>query len=845
MIVRTSLRLVMNIIAWNCRGALKPNFQDHVRDLVRIHDPAMFVVMETRLGGIRAKEITDRLPFDGAIHTNTIGLAGGLWLLWNTDKVDVSFLSKTEQEIHVSVKVRSLDSTYFFSAIYASPRLANRRVLWNNLCMFAELHNMPWVIAGDFNEPLSNEDKFGGRAVSNSRSFDFKECLDSCNMIDLGFSGPRFTWTNKREVRALIQERIDRFFVNPGWCTMYPDAKITHLTRCHSDHCPVLLESKPINHRHLPRPFKFQSCWLADLSFPNIVSRAWRQSSHLGEAVDKFVKDVSIWNKNEFGNVFVKKKRIMARLNGIQKAMALRPSAQLVELEKVLQQELESILNQERDIWALKSRVNWLVEGERNTSFFHVTTLVRRKRNRIDAIKNTVGEWVFEEEDIMNVVRKGFQDLFSSSKDSSLWQISPPSQWQARLSEADCTVLNQVVTDEEIVMALRSMKPYKAPGPDGLHAGFFQQFWPTVGSLVKKEVRQIFATKKMPENLNKTHLVLIPKIQGPETLGNYRPISLCNTTYKLVSKIIVNRLRPMLGDLISPVQSAFIPGRRGTDNAIIVQELIHSISRTKGRQGYMAIKIDLEKAYDKLEWSFIRERLSHINLPTDISDLIMSCISSVSTTILFNGGTMDPIIPSRGIRQGDPLSPYIFILCMDWLGQLIEGKCAEKLWLPVKSSKSGPSFSHLFFADDLVLFAKANQTNCSTIRDVLDEFCEKSGQSVSEAKSRVFFSPNVDRDTRESLCDILGFQSTRSLGKYLGIPIRHPGSSSHDFDFILDRMKHKLAGWKANLLSMAGRAVLIQSSLSTIPAYVMQCAHLPERILSGIDRANRNFLWGT
>jgi len=131
---------------------------------------------------------------------------------------------------------------------------------------------------------------------------------------------------------------------------------------------------------------------------------------------------------------------------------------------------------------------------------------------------------------------------------------------------------------------------------------------------------------------------------------------------------------------------------------------------------------------------------------------------------------------------------------MDWLRQLIEGKCAEKLWNPVKSSKSGPSFSHLFFADDLVLFAKANQVNYSTIRDVLNEFCEKSGQSMSEAKSRVFFSPSVDRDTRDSLSDILRFQSTWSLGKYLGIPIRHPGSSSHDFDFIIDRMKQKLAG---------------------------------------------------
>ena len=154
----------------------------------------------------------------------------------------------------------------------------------------------------------------------------------------------------------------------------------------------------------------------------------------------------------------------------------------------------------------------------------------------------------------------------------------------------------------------------------------------------------------------------------------------------------------------------------------------------------------------------------------------MSCISIVSTSILFNGGMMEPINPSRGIRQGDPLSPYIFILCMEFLGQLIEGKCSEKLWNPVKASRSEPSFSHLFFANDLVLFAKANQANCIAIREVLDTFCEKSGQTISESKSRVFFSPNVDMESKEDMCDLLGFRATSSIGKYLGIPITLRGS---------------------------------------------------------------------
>ena len=259
----------------------------------------------------------------------------------------------------------------------------------------------------------------------------------------------------------------------------------------------------------------------------------------------------------------------------------------------------------------------------------------------------------------------------------------------------------------------------------------------------------------------------------------------------------------------------------------------------------MTLKIDLEKAYDKLEWSFIREVLIRANLPADLIDIIMSCISTIFTSIFFNGEALELIFPSRGIRQGDPLSPYSFILCMEYLGQLIMEKCSAKLWQPVKASGSGPAFSHLFLANDLVLFARADDTNCSTIRDVLDEFCSISEQTVSEAKSRVYFLSNVDRDTRESLSDILGFASTPSLGKYLGIPIRHLRSSSHEYNFVLDRVKQKLTGWKANMLSLAGRAILIQASSTAIPSYVMQCVKLPGRILDGIDRVNRNFLWGT
>ena len=182
---------------------------------------------------------------------------------------------------------------------------------------------------------------------------------------------------------------------------------------------------------------------------------------------------------------------------------------------------------------------------------------------------------------------------------------------------------------------------------------------------------------------------------------------------------------------------------------------------------------------------------------------------------------------------------------MNFLGQFIQEKCDAKVWCPIKASRSGPAFSNLFFADDLVLFAKANAENCIAIMEVLDNFCNLSGQTVSEAKSRVYFSPNVDQDNKEAVSDIFDFHQTECLGKYLGFPIKHRRGNNQDFGFVVDRVKSKLAGWKANLLSMAGRAVLIQASSSAIPTYVIQSNLLPNKVLEGVDRVNRNFLWGS
>ena len=339
--------------------------------------------------------------------------------------------------------------------------------------------------------------------------------------------------------------------------------------------------------------------------------------------------------------------------------------------------ELDTILSQDEELWALKSRVNWMIQGDWNTAFYHVSTLVRRKRNQILAIKNAVGEWIYEDNGVKEHIRVGFKGIFTSSFLSAPRVAPASSQWQVKLMDDEKSSISGVATEDEIKAALWSLKAFKAPSPDGLHA--IHRFWLTVGRSVIDEVKKVFVDRRVPDYLNRTHIALIPKIQGPETLGNYRPISLCNTVYKIITKIIMARLRPFLDKLISPLQTAFVPGRRGIDNAIIAQEVIHSISKKRGNVGYMVLKIDLEKAYDKLEWSFIRDMLFRANPPMDLIEVIMSCVSTVSTSILVNGEAFDPFYPSRGIRQGDPLSPFLFILCMDFLGQLIEEKCSNNL----------------------------------------------------------------------------------------------------------------------------------------------------------------------
>lgn len=236
--------------------------------------------------------------------------------------------------------------------------------------------------------------------------------------------------------------------------------------------------------------------------------------------------------------------------------------------------------------------------------------------------------------------------------------------------------MNQSLTttfkEVEIIEALESMGPIKASGADGFPTIFYQKFWHIIGKDVSGFCLDILNKGKPLEDINKTQLVLIPKTAIPINLMNFRPISLYIVIYKIIAKIVANRLQNALHECIDDSQSAFVPGTLITDNVLLAYEVLHSFkNRRHGRKGLTALKLDMSKAYDRVEWPFIKGIMLKMGFDGRFIDLILRCVSSAQYSILINWEERNCFKPSRGLRQGDPLSPYLFLFYCEGLSALM------------------------------------------------------------------------------------------------------------------------------------------------------------------------------
>ncbi|KAL8142910.1 LOW QUALITY PROTEIN: hypothetical protein V2J09_015942 [Rumex salicifolius] len=421
-------------------------------------------------------------------------------------------------------------------------------------------------------------------------------------------------------------------------------AVVRHLPVVRSDHNPLLLSLRPTTLLNpLRRPFRFEAMWLTHPDCSTFIDRNWQRDISATAAL----RD-DLLNKDKFGNVFAKKDELFRRIQGIDSAIANGGPICLMTLQNKLRTELEAVLLQEEMFWFQKARCKWIECGDRNTTFFHTSTVIRRRRNRISVLKDSTENRVTDSDMLESMVVDYFAELFTlpvADRDSN---FLPPGGFP-RISNTDLLALSTPFKDDEIWASVRRMGAYKSPRIDGFQPVFYHSCWDIVNVSVCNFIRAFFASGQLPAEVNATIIHLIGKVAHPELVSQFRPISLCNVLYKMITKILAHRLQPIMSKLVGPTQSSFILGRVISDNVVLVQEIVHSMSHKSGRKGWMLIKLDLEKAYDRLQWDFIEDTLKNVGLPDCWVRWIMECISTSSMRVLWNGELTRVFSPSRGI----------------------------------------------------------------------------------------------------------------------------------------------------------------------------------------------------
>lgn len=272
------------------------------------------------------------------------------------------------------------------------------------------------------------------------------------------------------------------------------------------------------------------------------------------------------------------------------------------------------------------------------------------------------------------------------------------------------------------------MHPNKALGPDGMSHLFFQHHWHIIGPSITKALLSTLNTGQMPQALNHTFITLISKKNHLATIADYRPISLCNILYKLISKVLDNRLKVLLHCLISKSHSAFVPKRQIIDNILVAYEVIHFLKRkSKGNQGFFSLKLDMSKAHDWVEWDYLKGILVVLGFSINFFNLIMQCVKMAFFLVLVNGVRKEPIIPSRGLRQGDSFSLYIFLLCIDGIVNLLNYSLMEKSLKGINVCQGAPVINHLLFTDDSLIFWEATVEASNSLLKILDEYAHALG----------------------------------------------------------------------------------------------------------------------
>ncbi|KAL5570777.1 hypothetical protein UlMin_020374 [Ulmus minor] len=789
----------MNILAWNVQGLGNDWTFRILHDYVQQYSHSLVFLSETLSSKAQMERVRSKLGYSGMLTWEREGRSGELCLLWS-DSITVQLLSGSKG--HIDVMVTSLNSIcWHFTGLYGNPDTSLRSHSWNLMKRLGDSSSLPWLCGGDLNEILFGHEKQGGAERAQYLMSHFREAINYCELADLGFRGPKFTW-KRGNGAGLVQERLDRMLGNSRWLDLFPNSLVHHLNLRGSDHRPLLVE--------------------------------------LLQADERSIIDLEGWNLESFSRLKMQVRKAKTAFDRIDKNLSCHNWKEHQRLEKAL----DALRYKEERYWRQRSKDSWLKCGDRNSKFFHQKASARKIKNSINGLVDSNEKWCDEEEGMAHIIENYFDTLFSSSSPSSVDFDRVLDSIERKVTPQQNEQLEQAFVAKDVKTAVFQMAPTKSPGADGMSAIFYQKFWRIVGEEVTAACLGFTNGGLSLGSINETIITLLPKIKNPTRITEFRPISLCNVLYKIISKMLANRLRRIMGTIISEEQSTFIPGRLISDNAIIGFECLHAIKRRKTKKNYLALKLDMAKAYDRVEWDFIQRVMNKLGFSEVWIRKIMACISSVTYSFQFNGKRFGHLAPTRGLHQGDPLSPYLFLLCGEGLSSLLHLYEQKGDIQGLRCGLRGPTISHLLFADDSLFFLEARLSTCANLKEILKLYETASGQVVNLSKSAMCFGPNLSEPDATQMAALLGVPKVRCHEKYLGLPCFSGRNKQGLFSSIRDRVRNKLCGWKSKLLSVSGREILSKSVIQAIPTYAMNLFKLPSTLIRELHRLCAQFWWG-
>nr|GEX85065.1 hypothetical protein [Tanacetum cinerariifolium] len=414
-----------------------------------------------------------------------------------------------------------------------------------------------------------------------------------------------------------------------------------------------------------------------------------------------------------------------------------------------------------------KAKIQWIKEGDSNSSYFHKTVKSRVSRSRIDVITNNEGT-LFE--------NKMVADVFVSHYEMFLGQAG-------------------------ITRGFNNDNLFKSCLDNQIALDMVRVAWDIVANDATDTICEIFTNGKLLKELNHTIIALNPKVKSPLRVNDYRPISCCNVLFKCISKIIANRIKQCLKYLVSPNQSAFVPGRSISNNILLTQELMHNYHLDRGTPR-CAFKVDIQKAYDTVDWDFLQEVLYGFGFHTRMIAWIMECVSTTSYSICINGSLHGYFQGKRGLHQGDPLSLYLFTLIMETLTLMIQRRVLDSGSFTYHKYCSRLELINLCFTDDLFLFANGDVQSVRVTKEAQDKFKHASGLIPSLPKSMTYFY-SVLNHTKISILNVLPFEEGQLPVKYLEVPLVSSRLMIRDCKELVEKIQIRIQDWKNKSLSIA------------------------------------------